>query len=804
MGEPARHTEGPRRSGRGSRRLTRALRSTALVTGTLALLGATGVVPAVAAPARPALAGVSADFPVSVTISSVQPPVPTAGDSLQISGTITNSGSTPLKAAQVGLSLGRSTAPLKTRDAIGTMLARTDPAGADGKPLAAPVSPVGDLAPGASTAFHLPSVAISDLKLDPSEGTTVYELAVEVQAGTNDDPTPHEVGIGRSVLPYFSSAKDIPEKTQVATVWPLTHAAELVTQTMDTDQSSVLRDDSLATDLAPNGRLGQLLTLGEQIPSLTWVIDPALLDAVAAMTKPYRVQLPGHSGEPARSDNTVAGTGTAVATHWLDELRRAVTQKGDEVVALPYGDPDLASIAHNGSGQSGLNTVLGKAQTAGQVTVGGRLLVDPVGDIAWPYQGALDPQTAQVAQQLGGSKVMVSSASVSDPQLPYTPNAARPLPNGQTALVADSTIASLFTGDLATPEARTAAEQRFLAETLAMTLQQPRTQRTLLVMPPRDLTAQSAQTLQDALLKSGQWTIPVTLDTVAATPADPATADTTVQPADAYPADLRADELPATDLEQVAGVQTQMDLLLQILTNPGRVNSPFSAAMMSSVSTAWRTDRKAGDDYRTNVSKNLGQLVNAVSIPKKSNKITLAGNEGVLQVSVKNDLTQPVINLQLRLTSSQPYRVTVSKEQNISLSSAQSISARFYAKAQGNGVVQMTAQLWTVGPNPQKYGDEVKFSVEVSQVPNGVWWVVGAGVLLVLLAGLRFFLQRRKRKGEPDDDPDAPLANPDAPDGAGGALDPEAGADADPRTDGGMNQYEADSPRPREGTTAHP
>lgn len=503
MGEPARHTEGPRRSGRVSRRLTRALRSTALIAGALALLGTTGIGPAVAAPAQPGLATVSPDFPVAVTISTIQPPAPTAGDSLQISGTITNSGPTPLKAAQVGLSLGRNTPDLGTRSAIASMLARTDPSSSDGKPLTTPVSAVGDLAPGASATFQLPAVAMSELKLDPTGG--VYELAVEVEAGTNDEPTPHQVGIARSLLPYFTGPNDI-QKTQVATLWPLTHSSELLTQTMDTDQSSVLRDDSLATDLAPNGRLGQLLTLGEQLPSLTWVIDPALLDAVAAMTKPYRVLLPGHSGQPARSDNTKPGTGTAVATHWLDELRRAVTQKGDEVVALPYGDPDLASIAHNGGGLDALNTVLSKAQVAGQVTTEGRLMVDPRADVAWPYQGALDPQTAQVAQQLGDSRVVVSSASVSDPQLSYTANAARPLPGGQTALVADSTLAGLFANDLATPEARTAAEQRFLAETLAVTRERPHVQRTLLVMPPRNLTAQSAQTLQDALLKSSQWT----------------------------------------------------------------------------------------------------------------------------------------------------------------------------------------------------------------------------------------------------------------------------------------------------------
>ncbi|MCX4747656.1 DUF6049 family protein [Kitasatospora sp. NBC_01287] len=820
MGEPARHTKGPSDQRTTARRLTRALRSTALLTGALALLG-TAIGPAAAAGGTPpSFATASPDSPAVVTISAVQQPGAAPGDPLTVTGTVTNTGNSTLKSPQLGLALGQGAQPLRLRGTIAGVVDRGDPGSSDGTVLKAPVTTLGDLPPGASAAFALPQVAQSDLKL-PKEG--VYELAVEVEAGNGDDSSAHPVGIGRTLLPYYPGGSTDDKPTQVATLWPLTHAPELVAQTMqDSDQTPipVLRDDSLATELQPDGRLDKLVTLGSAIPSLTWVIDPDLLDAVYAMTKPYRVQLPGQGTKTAAKDTTSAGTGQAAATKWLEKLRQAVTKNGDEVVALPYGDPDLASIAHNGGNLAGLSTAIGKAQQAGQLTVEGRLSVDPQDDVAWPYQGYLDPQTAQVAQQLGGSRVIVNSASVTDPHnLNYSANAARPLPNGQTAVVADSTIADVLQSyNPSTPGADSAAEQRLLAETLAVTLQQPYTPRTLVVMPPRNLSAAAAQVLQQSLLtaRTGQWINPVSLDTVTSTPADPNTDGTAIAPADSYPSAARRGELPTAALAQVDRTQQDMDQLLPILTIPTRVSGPFGAAMLRSVSTAWRGAEPTGGTYRNDVEGYLSDLQKAVGIPNKT-KITLAGDSGVIQVSVHNDLQQAVTNLQLRLTSSQPHRVNVSKPQDIVLNAAQSASSKFFAQAQGNGPVQMTAQLYSTGPNPQPYGPEVKFTVEVSQVPSGVWWVVGAGAALVLLAGLRFYLQRRKRRGEQDEDPDAPLTDPDAPDG--GANDgSEDGSDGLPGSSvdgiaGGLpgggpgttvNPYETDSWTTAPDTTAHP
>lgn len=723
----------------------------------MALLGVTAAPPALAA---------NSDTPVVVAITGVQPTAPGASGALVVSGLVANSGSGTISHPHVALELGRGKQPLATRSDIATTLARTGPTAADGKELteAQPVQ-LNDLAPGASAPFQL-TVQMGDLKLDQSGG--VYELAVDVQ-----DDNDQVVGIARTVLPYLPDAKDI-QPTKIATLWPLTHAPEMVAQTTDTDQTPVLRDDSLAADLGPNGRLGQLVSIGAKIPSLTWVIDPELLDTVFAMTKPYRVQMPqpGHGGDPAKAANTTAGTGQAVATAWLAALRSAVATGGSQVVALPYADPDLASIAHNGAGLSGLDTAIGKAHTAGKVTVEGRLSTDVTDDVAWPYLGYLDQPTAAAAQRMGDSVVLVNGVSMpeSSSSLKHTPNAARPIGNGQTGVVADATISGLFQSDLSNASSKVAAEQRFLAETLAVTLEQPNSQRNLLVMPPRELTAATAQTLATSLqaAQDGKWAATATLDTVAAAPADPK-ADTSVPSGGSYPGWLRTTELSTGDLGAVSEMQPHVDQLARILTLPQRVSSPFSAAMLRSVSTEWRTQQKAGQDFRTNTQEYLAQLTNAVAIAPKSRVVTLAGDSGLLQVSVKNDLTQTVLNLQLRLTSKQPNRLNVSEPSSIVLGPGQSTSIRFTAQAKGNGEVPMTAQLWTVGPDAQPYGSEVRFNVDVTQVPSGVWWVVGSGGLLVLLAGLRIYLKRKKRTEEPED-PDAPLTLPDGVDAPSGAT----------------------------------
>ncbi|WP_405012326.1 DUF6049 family protein [Kitasatospora sp. NBC_01539] len=737
---------------------------------------------AVGLAAAPAFVAASSEYPATVVINALSAPVVSDGTPIVITGTVTNSGSSTLRSAHAAVRSSKE--ELDTRSEINSVAGRTAPSGKDGIDLDHPTADLGDLAPGQSRAYSL-QVTASELGL---KSAGVYELAVDVRDADDE----HALGIARTFLPY--NTEPGARQTQIATLWPITHTAELVAQTMpDNDQMPVLRDDGLAAELAPNGRLGRLVAIGQTLPNLTWMVDPDLLDTVFAMTKPYRVQKPGTAGESAKEENTVAGTGQRVAADWLAQLRTAVATGGSQVVALPYADPDLASIAHNGAGLAGMDTALRKAATAGKVTAEGRLAVDVRGGVAWPYRGRLDEATAAVGRTAGADLVLVGGDSMPEPRsLPYTPNAARPIGNGQTAVVADATLSSLFQGDLNTDAAQSLATQRFLAETLTITGQRPDNQRNLLVMPSRTMTVGTAEALAGALTAASQpngWVAPTRLDTVAAAPADPA-ANSSVP--GSYPDELRGSELNGASLNAVMGVQKGLDQLLVILTQPQRVRGPFNAAMVRSVSTQWRDHAEEGTAYRDGVQSYLVNLTAAVRVPAKS-LITLPGDNATLLISVKNDLNQAVGNLQLRVSSTQVNRLNVGDPETVVLDGTTSRTFRFPAEAQVNGPVQMTAQLWTTGPNPRRYGEPVTFTVEVTSVASGVMYVIGGGVVLMALAGVRFSLQRKKRSaaGETDLDPERLLDDDDrdaaeAPTAGPGTADaaPAAGVPADPAPDG--------------------
>ncbi|MFB8170806.1 DUF6049 family protein [Kitasatospora purpeofusca] len=794
MSEPARHP-GPEPDRRPGRVLGRTVRRLAGALGAALVLasalpgGTAGAAPAGGAPAggaRPvADTAVSAELPVTMTIDSVSKPVAVQSGTVTITGHVTNAGRSVLKSAHAAVRRPWPSKPLTTRSELASVSSRSVPLNADGISMDSPQYALNELGPGQSQPYTL-SVAVADLQFS-AEG--VYELAVDVWGSTADNQRDRPLGIARSFLPYNPSPGDA-QPSKVTTLWPLVHAPVLAAQTLsENDQTvPVLRDDSLATEFAPGGRLYALVDTGAALTGLTWVVDPDLLDTAFAMTKRYVVQKPGTEGNAAKDDNTVPGTGTAAATAWLDKLRAAVAKPGSQVVALPYADPDLASIAHNAPELEGIDTALSKAATAGRLTVEGRLSVDTRADVAWPYRGYLDQRITAVAQRTGNSLVLVNGASMPESDaLKYTPSAARPIANGQTAVVADQLISSLFEGGLTTQEEQSRAVQRFLAETFVISRQEPQNPRGLLVMPPRDLDADAAKVLATALqaAQDGKWVEPVKLDALAQLPPDPKANAAVPAPAD-YPARARDSELSAFDLTTTTRIQTDLDTLMRVLTLPQRVRGPFSAAMVRSLSTEWRTEGSAGADYREGVKRYLKELTGAVKVPPKR-EITFAGDTGVLQVSVRNDLTQTVTNLKLVLTPAQQNRLRVElPTEELVLPASQSVTLRFPAEAKNNGPVSMTAQLYTTGPNPQKYGEPVTFTVQVTSVTNGVLYVFGGGALLLLLAALRFVRQRKRRVAHGDEG-DAPLApqdggtGPDDTDGPGrgdGGDGPGTAADA--------------------------
>ncbi|MFF9849217.1 DUF6049 family protein [Streptomyces litmocidini] len=733
--------------GTGPSPARRWLRRTITVAFGAPLLAGLLQAPVVAAPTATAEDGTGSRT-VDVSLDTLTPSAPVAGDTVTVTGTVTNRGKKAVTDATVNLRVGpRMTSRSEIEQVTGRTGFRND---SDPAPLEdAPVVKIPKLGAGLSSEFSL-SVPVSELGLD-EEG--VYQLGVSLTGQTSDRQYDRVLGIERTFLPYQPEATE--KKTQVAYLWPLIASAHVSAQTATDDQQTpVFEDDALAAELRPGGRLDELVSLGKNLP-VTWVVDPDLLASVDAMANGYRVK---------DGDLDVPGKYQAVAERWLDSLEKAV--QGHKVVALPFADPDLASLAHRGKDVPGSLGHLQSATALAGMTVETVLHVPASTDFAWPTDGAVDPSIAAVATSAGADKVIARSDSVRD-DLPYTATAARPLGNGSTtAVVSDALLSTAFEGDMVRAESSTLAVQEFLAQSLAITLEQPEEQRSIVVAPQRMPTAAQTQAMAAALegLSGRRWTQPTDLLAAAAAKPDP-DASTTVPSGSRYPKALRDQELPVQAFRDMKTTRDELNDFQVVLTQPERVVTPFDNAINREMSTSWRGEARAAAIYRGNVLNHLKNLTEGVQLVDKSD-LTLSGRSATIPVTVQNKLLQGVGNLVLRLTSANKNRLEVNgdryAELPVKVGGGHSQSVKFPASANVNGQVTMTAQLYTEDGTP--YGQPMDFTVKVSEITPTVMLVIAGGVLLLVLAGVRMYSQRKRvaaRNAEAEAAEDAATAGDD-------------------------------------------
>ncbi|MFD5426531.1 DUF6049 family protein [Streptomyces sp. NPDC127084] len=733
------------------------------------------------APAAPTAAKSAASTSVDVSLDTLSPAAPVRGDTLTVSGTVTNKGKEAVTDTEVDLLVGPRLDGRSEIDDVSELGGYS--AGHDGDKLGEPYTvKLPTIAAGLSEDFSL-SVPVGELGLDEDENG-VYQLGVAVSGQTSSEQYEHVLGIERTLLPWQPEAAGT--KTQVSYLWPLISSTRLSAETgTDERQSPIFEDDSaLAAELAPGGRLERLVSLGSELP-VTWVIDPDLLATVEAMAGDYKIR--------TGPDDTAPGRNQSVAKQWLSSLQEAV--QGSKVVALPFGDPDLASLAHRGKDVSGSLSQLQPATTVAENTVETILHVKPSVDFAWPVEGAIDPSIVDVATSAGADKIIARSDSLRETgPVSYTPSAARPIGGGTTAVVADDRLSNAFQGDLTTADGSTLAVQRFLAQTLALTLQAPSKQRTIVVAPQRMPSASQAQTMASALhaLADQRWVQPVDLIAAAAAKPDP-DATTDVPGAKSYPGRLRAQELPVQTFQDIRTTQETLNNFKVILTAQDRVVTPFGNALDREMSTSWRGRAAAAADYRRGVQTFLEDLTTEVRLIEKS-ALTLSGRSATIPVTVQNKLLQGV-DLVLKLESGNPTRLKLddrsdAAKQQIKVEGGHSQSVKFAAAANANGPVQVTAQLYTKEGIP--YGDRMTFTVKVSEVTPTVMLVIAGGVLLLVLAGVRMYTQRKRaaaRERTTDDAEAAATENAadggddEAADGAGTAARTAGQQPSDPVPD---------------------
>ncbi|MEU3666894.1 DUF6049 family protein [Streptomyces virginiae] len=667
---------------------------------------------------------------VDVQLVSMAPSAPVKGDTLTIEGTVVNTGSETITDAHVGLRVGPA---LTDRSSIDETAERNGfRAGTDPGEIDPAYAVKIDSLPSKVTQNFTLTVPVNKLELD-KDG--VYQLGVSLSGVTDSRPSEQVLGIKRTFLPWQPDAAA--KRSQLTYAWPLISTTRVTAETgSDELQTPVFLDDSLYEELKPGGRLEQMVTLGKDLP-ITWVIDPDLLYTVDAMTKGYRVR--GANGK------TVQGKNKAVAEQWLSSLEAAV--QGKKVVALPFADPDLASLAHHGKDVSGTLGQLRPATDKAKQAVETVLHVPASTDFSWPVNGAIDPSIVNVATSAGAHNVLTRSDSlVESGALGYTPSAARPIGAGTTAVVADAELSTAFEGDMLNAGSSTLAVQRFLAHSLALNLQKTDEPRSFVVAPQRMPTVSQARSMAAAIrgLQGGRWTQPADLEAAAAAKPDPG-ATTQVPGAGQYPEDLRKQELPVSAFEKIRTTQNTLDHFKVILAAPDRVEIPFGNTVNREMSTSWRGRPDEARLYRDQVQEYLIGLTEKVKVIPKSDA-TLSGHSATIPVSVQNSLVQDVHDLVLRVKSANPSRLMFNgsgqAEQQVTVQGDHTQTVKFPANATASGPVEVTAQLFTKDGVP--YGKERRFTVEATEITPTVMLVIAGGVLLLVLAGIKMYASRKR------------------------------------------------------------
>ncbi len=685
----------------------------------------------------------------SVVIDSVSPQVARPDGTVTVSGTVTNESRSTLSG--LSIQLRSSASRLITRDdlagyADGTLAADT--------PVGTPLLVTESLPSGATAQWR---VSLSVTAIGISE-FGVYPLAAQAIDGIG-----LPVGTARTFLPFWpgAAAAGMSQRLKVAWVWPLLNAPQQ-------GICPALTSNSLASSIAPGGRLGTLLATGSAYAAstdLTWAVDPGLLQSVATMTQAYRV------GGTADCTGGTAQRASPAAAQWLSGVRAAAA--GQRMFATPYDDVDVAALSHQGldsdltnayrQGASVTSSLLGASfgpSPAGGSTGRTGPSAAASGSIAWPADGLADSSVLANLAVNGIGTVVLSSDEMRATSGTFTPDDAvtsTPTATGTTmkVLLADSTITSVLGSATSAPGSSFAVSQRFLAETAMIAAEDPGEARSVVVAPPREWAPSAAlagQLLSESETASAPWLVPDTLAALASSPVNASQASRQSPPDN----QVSPNELNGFYLKQVGTLDSRVRVYKSILFQPkGHYLSQLSVGVAATESSAWRGSpaaSAAGAAMLNRVTDYLSGVFRKVQIVNSA-RATLVGSSGTLPVSIVNGLPE---SIQVRLQATEPPdgRLTVTGQTPpglITVSAGQTITARLSVRSDAIGDTTIELRLLGKDGRPLPTAP-VSLSVQSTQFGSTLLVIIYVALGILVLTAIARAIRRALR----DDPPGTP------------------------------------------------
>ncbi|HET9500064.1 MAG TPA: DUF6049 family protein [Marmoricola sp.] len=657
--------------------------------------------------------------PLTVRLTSLAPATIPRRGRIVLQGTVTNSSSDPWR--DVNVLPFFNPAAITSRDELAEA-ARTDESAFVGERIIDPsvFTSIGDLAPGQTSSFR---IAVPRAELGVGEQPGVYWIGAHALGQGPEGRDEFADGRART---FIALAPPRRQHTAVALVFPV---RQQVQRTLD---GRVADADSWATLLSPRGRLGRILGLAQNAGGrpFTWLIDPAVLDAVqdlAAGNKPLSLgepRTPPGSPSPSPSPSPSGGAGASavvrsadeLSASWLDGLVRSAREQA--LLGLGYADPDVAAL---GRLRPPLLTTAIQHGRSGFAAHD----LEPRMTVA-PPDGWIDESTLGVLRNI--DTVLLSDHGHPGARTLWSTG------TGTGLVIADEQVVE---GGPApgSPLGALALRQRILADAALRALAGVRSP--LPVLLPADWDPGPDWASADFFdgLQQG-WLSLVALGN------DEEGSRPTYERSLEYPRREQRKEVGRADVRAAQNLIDVGHLYDQLLDTANDVLPRLGDAALSAVSYHARDE----SDLRQSVDARAARLrfrLDQVHVELGTDFVTMSGGEGTLTVSLVNDLQQPVTVGIEASTPDSDVRITAPKP--VRVGPGERVSVRLRADAQTIGVHEV--RLTAVTPQGRAFGEPLTFSLRISQVGRLIWIImIGVGVLFFGAIVLRIVRRIRSHR----------------------------------------------------------
>jgi hypothetical protein len=716
------------------------------------------------------------DSPLAVTIDKLTPSTIPEKGMVRVSGTITNNDTVAWSTINVYAFI--SDDPLKTPEQLDKAAVTPEDAVVGGRITDEQHKDnIAKLAPGDHATYSL-SIPRRLLKADTPG---VYWFGVHALGEGPEGRDSVADGRARTFLPLVPAARVGQQPT--ALVIPLRH------QLVYTDEGSLDDLSSWTQTLSQGGRLRSLVDFGANSGdrTVTWVVDPALIDAVrrladgnpprslaanlevgqddgegegdgedgasedpSASTTPTELPTETPTADPESAagspldldelDPVVQAAAQAAKT-WLDRLGDAMRPE-DQVMSLPYGDIDVAAaakhdpklyeraVARAGTTLPGFDVTTTPVVSSPSGYLSSEAIRGAVRDSTILLTDSMFEDPAPAVADTEGHNVVVTSAAAGE---------GGPGPGSRTSI--------------------TAMRQRLLSEAAVRFLRGDRAPLTLVV--PHDWNPSDSSGAFFSGLDAG-W-----VDLTSVRAVSQATTPTTVVGATLrYPKWQEAAELDQPNFDSADALIHSGVALQNLLTLNNIVAGTVTDQALGTVSYYARTrpieNRASADGSRVWIQTRLGR----VHIDTPGRAVTLSSSSGRFQATVTNELDQPVT---VTIGARADDRLTVDSPPTIEVPANGRVAVLLTARTDENGIHEVT--LLVADKRGTPLGATTGLTIRSAQVSNVIWLFIGIGCALLFGAiGVRLFRRIRSARRAPEqaqDDDGAEPTEQKEPAGAG-------------------------------------